>query len=434
MEKYSINHSKEIVERQKEMLPGGCHFNFHGTKMVQNIIYSNAEGSRIWDVDGNEYLDLYAKSGTMILGHCNKVLNSRINNALEHIVSVNDTETTERVLEKIRKCIPSMEMIRFGLSGSEVIQNALRLARAYTGKQKIVRFHGHFHGSGDNVLGNLFTNEYQPYDDLTEANSTEGRFEGALNETLILPWNNITILEKILKDRSGEIAALLMEPIMVNNGSIMPSADYMKQVRRLCDMYNVLLIYDEVITGFRVGLGGAQGMFDIVPDITVVGKAISNGVIPVSAFGGKREIMVLYKEQRVAHLGTYNGYPLAMEAIDATLEQLMNDAVYKNMKEFAIEIKKIMENTAHKMQIPLSVQGPELCMSYHFTKEKVKEYKIDKREVAKKAFFYSNCLSYGILFAAPSRLYLNTAMNENDIAFFEERIYEAFKDSQNILG
>lgn len=434
MEKYVWTKSNEILKRQKEYLPGGCHYNFHGTKIVQNIIFERAKGSRVWDVDGNEYLDLYAKSGTMILGHCNQTINECMNNALGSVVSVNDTKLTEQVVKKINECFPSIEMMRFSLSGTEAIQNVFRIARAYTGKQKIIRFLGHFHGSGDNVLGNSCNNNYQPYENYKETNSTEGRFIGAFEETLVVPWNDYEELCKVIELYGDNIAAMIMEPIMINNGSIMPKEGYLEKVRKLCDEKNILLIFDEVITGFRVGLGGVQKMFGIKPDLSVVGKSISNGIIPLTVFGGRKDIMQLYDDQKVVHLGTYNGYPLAMAAVDATLTQLMKHDTYAQMEEKAKEIKRIMEMTAKKMDIPFHIQGPLLCMSYHFTGKPVENYKFDVREIAKKAFFHSMCDSYGVLFAAPSRIYLNTEIDDDDLDFFEKRIYCAFDSSRNILA
>ena len=433
MKKYSWNKSNEILNRQKKYLAGGCHYNFHGTKIVQNIIFEKAFGSRVWDVDGNEYLDLYAKSGTMILGHCNPIITEKMCKAMETIVSVNDTMVTESVIKKIHNCFPVLEMMRFSLSGTESIQNVFRIARAYTGKQKIIRFLGHFHGSGDNVLGNSFDDNYHPYENLEETNCTEGRFKGAFEETLIVPWNDFEELKKIV-DSHDDIAGMIMEPIMINNGSIIPAKGYLENVRRLCDQKGILLIFDEVITGFRVGLGGAQKLFGIKPDLTIVGKSISNGIIPVTVFGGKKEIMSLYEKQRVIHLGTYNGYPLAMAAVDSTITELLKPNVYLDMEKKALEIKRIMEDTARKMEIPFCVQGPPLCMSYHFTREKINGYRRDFREIAKKAFFHSMCDSYGVLFAAPSRIYLNTSITDDDLAFFEERIYYAFENSKDVLS
>jgi glutamate-1-semialdehyde 2,1-aminomutase len=434
MEKYIWKKSNELLNEQKKYLPGACHYNFHGTKIIQNIVFEKANGSRVWDVDGNEYLDLYAKSGTMILGHCNRVVNEYMSNALERVVSVNDTIYTQEVVKKIHECFPSIEMMRFSLSGTEAIQNVFRLARAYTGKQKIVRFLGHFHGSGDNVLGNSCNDKYQPCENYKETNSTEGRFRGALEETLVVPWNDYEKLYKIISLYEDDIAAIIMEPIMVNNGSIMPKEGYLQKVRKLCDTKNILLIFDEVITGFRVGLGGVQKMLGVKPDLSIVGKSISNGIIPLTVFGGKKDIMQLYVDQKVVHLGTYNGYPLAMAAANVTITQLMKCNTYEKMGKKAKEIKRIMEMTAKKMNIPFHLQGPLLCMSYHFTEKKLENYKQDIREIAKKAFFHNMCDSYGVLFAAPSRIYLNTEIDDNDLDFFEERIYYAFDNSRDILS
>lgn len=433
MKKYKTEQSRLIWEKEKRILPGGCHFNFHGTKMVPNIIFKEGNGSRLWDVDGNEYLDLYAKSGTMILGHSNQKFIETMKQAMYRIVSVNDTQDTIKAIERIQYCFPDMEMLRFGLSGSEVIQNALRVARGYTNRQKIVRFKGHFHGSADNILGNQADENGKPYDDLTEVNSTEGRYLGALQETYILPWNDINVLQNLFEQKGNEIAAVIMEPIMVNNGSIMPKRGYLEEVRRLCDKFEILLIFDEIITGFRVGMGGAQKLLQVTPDLSVIGKAISNGFVPVSVLGGKKEIMQMYADEKVAYLGTYNGYPLAIASINATLDQL-DERAYKYMMNIAQQIANILKKSARKFYVPFSIQGPDLCMSYHFKDNIISQYSVDKRETARKAVFYSVCASYGILFAAPSRIYLNTAICDEDLAFFEERIYEAFKDLQDILG
>lgn len=433
MEKYIYNKSNEIIDSQKEYLAGGCHYNFHGTKIVQNAIFEKAKGSRVWDVDGNEYLDLYAKSGTMILGHCNNLVNKRINEALNNVVSVNDTKITAQIVKKINSCFPSVEKMRFALSGTEAIQNVFRIARAYTGKQKIIRFHGHFHGSGDNVLGNSCDEVFKPYENYKDSNSTEGRFMGAFEETLIVHWNDYEELHKVVGLYCNDIAAIIMEPIMINNGSIMPVDGYLKKVRELCDEKKILLIFDEVITGFRVGLGGVQKMLDIKPDLSVVGKAISNGIVPITVFGGRKDIMQLYDDQRVVHLGTYNGYPLAMAAVEATITQLMKPGTYARMENKAKEIKHIMEKIAKKMSIPFHLQGPLLCMSYHFTEKEIEKYSFNIRVLAKKSYFHNICNSYGILFAAPSRIYLNTEISEDDLEFFEKRIYFAFNDAKYIL-
>lgn len=280
------------------MLPGGTHSNFHARNNDITLCMKQGRGSRIWDIDDNEYLDLFGKYGACILGHHHAELDESLHRAVDHITVTELAETTYKVCQLLKEWFPHGDMIRMGLSGNEVIQNAFRLARGYTGKQKIIRFIGHFHGTADDVLGgwnhSIDTVDRSKLEN--QAFETEGRRENSFQSVIILPWNNVKLLEETMQRYSNSIAAIIMEPVMCNGGGILADNTFFAKVRKLCSENNVVFILDELITGIRSGPGGFQKEAGIVPDLTIVGKSIANGVLPLSCIIGKKEIMNLYTE------------------------------------------------------------------------------------------------------------------------------------------
>ena len=368
---------KEYNLRVKKYLPGGVHYNFRLPWEETPIHFVKADGSRAWDMDGNEYLDLYARFGAMIVGHGNKEYNECLKETIDRVLSVSHCDMDAEALELIAKFIPSAEMIRFGLSGTEIVQNALRLARAWTGKNRFVRFIGHYHGNADNIMGGRApkTGDPIPSDYVGDLKGTDGRAKDSMeSQSYLIPWNNADILENLLKSKGHEIAAVITEPVCVNGGSVLPAPGYLKRVRELCDEYNVVLIFDEIITGFRMGLGGAQQEYGVTPDLTTLGKAIAGGGVPVSALVGKKEIMQLLVDKKVIHAGTFNGYPLGTAAVKATLEILSrnNGQAISQMNEKMVMIHEILKSEADNAGLPLVIQGPPGCASYHVCKDVLK--------------------------------------------------------------
>lgn len=436
---YFINKSKAYNDNLREILPCGYHYNFRMSERKIPVHFTKGQGSRLWDIDGNEYLDLYCKSGAMILGHCNEAFNRALKEQIDKVLGVDLCDIDNEACKLLSKYIPSAEMIRFGLSGTEMIQNALRIARAYTNKNRFLRFEGHFHGNADNVLGGS-TENYDnpiPIDKGDGFSSTEGRAVRVLeDQSYLIPWNNIVILDKVIEHHGDEIAAIILEPICINGGSIYPAKGYLEHVREICDENNIVLIFDEVITGIRIGLGGAQGILNVLPDLTIMGKCISGGGIPISALMGRRKIMELYDNGRVIHAGTFNGYPLGLAAICETIKILEKDGgqSYKQMNHYAEQLHLSLIKEANNAGLDMIVQGPRSCASYHCRDSAVNSSsEIDSILHAKNTIIRQQLAQYGIIIAPLSRMYTNIGLNEKDVEFFNERIPHALRDAKILI-
>lgn len=436
---YFINKSKAYNDNLREILPCGYHYNFRMSERKIPVHFTKGQGSRLWDIDGNEYLDLYCKSGAMILGHCNEAFNGALKEQIDKVLGVDLCDIDNEACRLLSKYIPSAEMIRFGLSGTEMIQNALRIARAYTNKNRFLRFEGHFHGNADNVLGGS-TENYDnpiPIDKGDGFSSTEGRAVRVLeDQSYLIPWNNIVILDKVIEHHGDEIAAIILEPICINGGSIYPAKGYLEHVREICDENDIVLIFDEVITGIRIGLGGAQGILNVLPDLTIMGKCISGGGIPISALMGRRKIMELYDNGRVIHAGTFNGYPLGLAAICETIKILEKDGgqSYKQMNHYAEQLHLSLIKEANNAGLDMIVQGPRSCASYHCRDSAVNSSsEIDSILHAKNTIIRQQLAQYGIIIAPLSRMYTNIGLNEKDVEFFNERIPHALRDAKILI-
>jgi glutamate-1-semialdehyde 2,1-aminomutase len=390
-------------------------------------------------LDGNEYVDLYARFGAMIVGHSNSEYCDALKRMIDRISLVSHCEIDEEALELIAKSVPSAEMIRFSTSGTEAVQAALRLARAYTKKNRFIRFAGHYHGNADNIMGGKAPGigPPAPKDFLGDFKGTEGRAFGVLeSQSFLLPWNDAEVLEEVIEKHGDEIAAIITEPICVNGGGIMPQPGYLEKVRELCDWHHIVLIFDEMITGFRVGLGGAQALLGVTPDLTTLGKALGGGAVPVAALVGRRSIMQMLTDKKVVHAGTFNGYPLGTAAIKATLEILQRDdgAALKAMENTMARIHAALADEAARLEIPLVIQGPLNCASFHCTEkilESSDEYSYD---MMFKDILLNNSLSkYGVLISTISRMYPNISLNDSDVEFVSERIASALMESKQIF-
>lgn len=439
MKAYSTCRSQRINRELKEYLAGGVHSLYRQTNKKVPIHFNRACKSRIWDVDGNEYLDLNAKSGAMFIGHGNREYQEALAECMEYVMTLDLTEYDVLACKYMKKYIPCCEKVHFGLSGTEIVQNAIRLARAYTSKNKIIRFEGHFHGTADNVLGGKakITEKPIPVDDGTGPFSTMGRAENVLEEqSLLIPWNDIGILEKTVSKFQNDIAAVIMEPVNLNGGSIMPAEHYLESVEQVCRKNRILLIFDETITGIRMGLGGAQSVFGVVPDIAIFGKCIGGGGIPLSALGAKKDIMDLYANNKVVHGGTFNGYPLSMAALVCVFQILAHDTqAYVRMHKYSSQIAQIFVQISRKVGIAMTVQGPDGGMSYHCTEKPITSYSSLDDDIIIKNGIVRECLcSHGILVSHMSRMYTNIQLNENDLEFFEKHAKTALEDAAIVIN
>ncbi|MBY0204223.1 aspartate aminotransferase family protein [Paenibacillus cucumis (ex Kampfer et al. 2016)] len=425
-------------QRVKQHLPGGVHYNFHLPWEETPLHFAHASRSRVTDMNGREYLDLYARFGALIVGHGNEEYNECLKDTIDRVLSVSHCDLDAEALELIHQYVPSAEMIRFGLSGTEIVQNALRLARAWTGKNRFVRFEGHYHGNSDNIMGGKTprTGLPVPSDYPGDMKGTQGRARDVMeSQSYLLPWNDATRLEELFVEHGDDIAAVIMEPVCVNGGGVMPAPGYLQRVRQLCDHHQVVLIFDEIITGFRMGLGGAQEMFGVTPDLTTLGKAIAGGGVPVSALVGRADIMKLLVDKKVIHAGTFNGYPLGTAAVKATLEMLGRNGgeAMNRMNLHAEMIHDILTREAAKVGLPLVVQGPAGCASYHCCTEELSSTADYTFELMSFDILLNGKLAeHGILVSTLSRMYPNIMLDMKDVAWFSERVPAAIAEMKEL--
>ncbi|WP_186331725.1 aspartate aminotransferase family protein [Paenibacillus xylanexedens] len=431
-------HMMAYNQRVKQHLPGGVHYNFHLPWEETPLHFAHASRSRVTDMNGREYLDLYARFGALIVGHGNEEYNECLKDTIDRVLSVSHCDLDAEALELIHQYVPSAEMIRFGLSGTEIVQNALRLARAWTGKNRFVRFEGHYHGNSDNIMGGKTprTGLPVPSDYPGDMKGTQGRARDVMeSQSYLLPWNDAARLEELFVEHGDDIAAVIMEPVCVNGGGVMPAPGYLQKVRQLCDHHQVVLIFDEIITGFRMGLGGAQQMFGVTPDLTTLGKAIAGGGVPVSALVGRADIMKLLVDKKVIHAGTFNGYPLGTAAVKATLEMLGRNGgeAMNRMNLHAEMIHDILTREAMKAGLPLVVQGPAGCASYHCCTEELSSTADYTFELMSFDILLNGKLAeHGILVSTLSRMYPNIMLDMKDVAWFSERVPAAIAEMKEL--
>ena len=353
--------SRECLERSKKTLAGGVSSNVRSGDKPVPLFFDRGLGSHLWDVDGNEYIDYVLGRGPLILGHTQPdVIEATCEQLRKGQIYAAQHELEYQLSEMVAQIIPCAERVRFGISGSEAVHGALRLARAATGRSTVIKFEGQYHGWLDNILYSLSPSPERAGDALQPAVLPEspGQFSGADSHVAVLPWNNLQAVEEYLARNASDVAAIITEPVMCNTAVIPPLPGYLEGLRELCTRYGIVLIFDEVITGFRLSLAGAQGRFGIVPDLTIFGKAIANG-LPMSCLAGKAQYMDLISSGKVGHGGTYNSIPPSIAAGVATLRILMADdaAAYKTIEATGNALMDGLRARAQHLNVQMVVQG-----------------------------------------------------------------------------
>lgn len=417
-----MERSRDLYEKAKKLIPGGVNSPVRAYEPYPFFV-SKAGGSKIYDVDGNEYVDYVMGYGALLLGHAHPTYIENLRSVLENGVLYGAPTEEEVILaEKIRRFYPSVEMVRLANSGAEATMHAIRLARGYTGRKKVLKFEGCYHGAHDTVLVKAGSGA------LTFGiPSSLGVLEETAKHTLISRYNDIESTEKMVRENKEDLAAIIVEPVVANVGLIKPRPEFLKALRELADYSGAVLIFDEIVTGFRLAPGGAQEYFKVEADMTTLGKALGGG-LPISAFGGREEIMKnLAPAGKVYQAGTYSGNPLSTKAALTMLDIIeKNKEIYGKMRENVERLSKVIRGFIEEEKLPLTITHIESMFQIFFTPGEITNYDDVKRSDVKwfKRYF-SEMLKLGV-FVPPSQFetcFLSAAHSDEDV----ERTAEAMK-------
>ncbi|MGG0736530.1 glutamate-1-semialdehyde 2,1-aminomutase [Niallia taxi] len=412
----SYEKSEKAFKEAVELMPGGVNSPVRAFKSVKRnpVFMDSGKGSKIYDIDGNEYIDYVLSWGPLILGHANDQVVEAIKKVAEQGTSFGAPTLIENELAKlVKERVPSIEIIRMVSSGTEATMSAIRLARGYTGRNKIIKFEGCYHGHGDSLLikaGSGVATLGLP--------DSPGVPEGVAANTITVAYNDLESIKYAFESFGDDIAGIIVEPVAGNMGVVPPRDGFLQGLREITEQYGALLIFDEVMTGFRVDYGCAQGYFGITPDLTCLGKVIGGG-LPVGAYGGKAEIMnQVAPSGPIYQAGTLSGNPLAMTAGFQTLSQLTTDS-YQQFIQKADKLEAGLKAAAEKYEIPFTVNRAGSMIGFFFTNEEVVDYDSAKTSnLDYFAAFYNEMLEQGV-FLPPSQfegLFLSTALSDEDIA------------------
>jgi glutamate-1-semialdehyde 2,1-aminomutase len=419
-----MSRSENLYSTAIDILPGGVNSPVRAFKSVGGtpLFIESGKGSWIKDVDGNSYFDFLSSWGPLILGHGNSKVLEAVTEAMQHGFSFGAPNPYEvELAQKVVNYLPSIEKVRFVNSGTEAVMSALRVARAYTKKNRIIKFDGCYHGHSDNMLVSAGSG-------LFAEPSSAGVTKNALQDTLSIPYNNRKALEEAFK-QFDDIAAVIVEPVAGNMGVVLPADGYLEFLRDITTKNGSLLIFDEVITGFRLSLGGAQQLFNITPDLTTMGKIIGGG-FPVGAFGGKKEIMDLVAPMgSVYQAGTLSGNPVTMAAGLATIKELEKPGFYNKLNckadKFILELKQEVES------LPIVINNIGSMFTIFFSENKIDSYNSANSQNAKLfSIFFHKLLENGI-YIAPSpveALFVSSAMTDSELAKCKETISLILKE------
>lgn len=424
-----MTRSESLFAQAQVLMPGGVNSPVRAFRAVGGTPFfvARAEGARIWDLDGRAYIDFLASWGPLILGHAPAQVVEAITEAVRHGTSYGAPTAREvELAELMTRAVPSIEMVRLVNSGTEAAMSAIRLARGATGRDAIIKFDGCYHGHADSLL--------------VKAGSGGATFSlpdslgvpaSLASLTVTLPYNDLQSVERVMEARGREVAAIIVEPVAGNMGVVPPAPGFLQGLRSLCDRYGALLIFDEVITGFRVAFGGAQALYGVRPDLTCLGKIIGGG-LPVGAYGGRRELM-----EQVAPLGgvyqagTLSGNPLATAAGLATLKALESPQVYRRLEDLGRALQEGLEAAARKSSVPVVVNRVGSMLTAFFTVEPVTDYALARRSDTRRyAAFFHGMLRRGVFLAASQfeAAFVSLAHSEAEIEAAARAAMESLQD------
>jgi glutamate-1-semialdehyde 2,1-aminomutase len=412
--------SRALLARAGQSLAGGVSSPFRAQFPVP-LYFTGGAGARLRDVDGNEYIDYVLAWGPMILGYAHPAVVAAVRRQAEGAHAYGEQHALEiAVAEKIQQLVPCAERVAFTSSGSEAVQLAHRLARAYTRRNLILKFEGHYHGWMDSALIGYHPTaaEAGPLESPRPVLGSCGQVPNAADNTVVAPWNRLDVLERILDRHQGQVAAVMMEPVLCNSGCVLPLPGYLAGARDLCRRHGALLIFDEVITGFRLALGGAQSFYEVVPDLATFGKAAAAGM-PLSVVAGREQIMQQMFGGGVTFGGTFNGNPMSLAAADAALAELSRDggAALARANRLGRSLMEGICECAHRRRVHLTVTGFGTAFALHFTaRAELNDYRDtldDDKEMLRR--FLATALEHGLHIVPDGRFYTSAAHTELDI-------------------
>jgi glutamate-1-semialdehyde 2,1-aminomutase len=426
-----ISRSKALFDKAKRFIPGGVNSPVRAFRAVGGdpLFIKKAKGAYLHDEDGNEYVDLINSWGPMILGHAHPAIEEAIREALASSPSFGAPTAREvEMAELICALVPSIDKVRMVSSGTEATMSAIRVARGFTGRDKIIKMEGCYHGHGDSFLIAAGSGA------LTFGNpDSPGVTKGTAQDTLVAPFNDLQAVQTIIDRNKDAIAALILEPVVGNMGCVIPAPGYLQGLRDLCTRHGIILIFDEVMTGFRLALGGAQQLYGVTPDMTTLGKIIGGG-LPVGAYGGKKEIMdTVSPAGPVYQAGTLSGNPMAMAAGLAMLRQLKsNPGIYKQIDNTTDTLVKGMQQALHKAGLHYTINHVGSMFTLFFTDKQVTDFNTAKTtDTALFAKYFQSMLTQGI-YLAPSQyeaMFVSAAI-DNTIA---DKILQAHTNALKAL-
>ncbi|MBD5544498.1 MAG: glutamate-1-semialdehyde 2,1-aminomutase [Lachnospiraceae bacterium] len=421
--------SEQLFEQSKSCIPGGVNSPVRAYQAVGSspVFLERAKGSKVYDVDGQEYIDYVCSWGPCILGHCDKGVISAVKQACDKGLTFGaPTEAEYRLAMLIKECMPSMEMTRLVSSGTEAVMSAVRTARGYTGRDKIVKFRGCYHGHSDGLLvkaGSGAMTQSVP--------DSAGVLEDYTKHTLIAEYNREASVKELFEEKGKEIAAVIVEPVAANMGVVPPKDGFLQFLREITREHDALLIFDEVITGFRLALGGAQEYYGVTPDLTTLGKIIGGGM-PIGAYGGKKEIMeVVAPAGPVYQAGTLSGNPVSTAAGIATISALKQGGsrLYQELEQKG---KRLAEAAKEAFGDRVCVNRAGSLLSVFFTKGQVTDFQSAAASDREKYAMYFHYLLEQGIYTAPSQfeaMFLSTAHSNEDI----ERTIQVIRAAGKIL-
>lgn len=424
---FQITKSNNLFEEAQKYIPGGVNSPVRAFKAVGGnpIFIKKAKGAFIYDEDDNEYIELINSWGPMLFGHANPQIEAAVAEAIQGSLSFGAPTAAEIDMAKtICEMVPSIDKVRMVNSGTEATMSAIRLARGYTGKSKIIKFEGCYHGHGDSFLIAAGSGAIT----LGEPNSP-GVTQGTARDTITVPFNDVNKVHEAVSANRGKIAAMILEPVAGNMGCVLPNEGYLEELRKICDAEGIVLIFDEVMTGFRLSKAGAQGVYNVQPDLTTLGKIIGGGM-PVGAYGGKQEIMDFVSPVGpVYQAGTLSGNQVAMAAGYAMMN-LINDSetLYSDLAIITAKLENGIQNALDDLKLPYTINRIGSMISLFFTSEKVTDFDSAKStDLEMFGRYFREMLNRGI-YLPPSQ-YESWFISKSITTTIADRIIEANYES-----